>query len=258
LNRGYIHPYVRKEGDRAIPAIDFAGPLLNLIMFEVPVLAHASELNTNNTAGVTNFTVQQEGMKRLNEKLDYLDAQLKPGMPFTFADFGTRRRATLEHHRRILERIIERSPERLAGTSNVMFAKEFGIKYIGTMAHLWFQIHQQMTSRLVDSQKAALQAWADEYRGELGIALSDTLGFDMFLCDFDRYFALLFDGARQDSGDPFDWGHRLIAHYESLRINPMTKTAVWSDGLTSASLQPKLRTLLVKACVWMMISNLIS
>jgi nicotinate phosphoribosyltransferase len=232
LNRGYIHPYVHKEGEHVMPAIDFAGPLLNLIMFEVPVLAQVSELYTNNTTGMTGFTAGQEGMKRLDEKLDYLDAQLRPGLPFSFADFGTRRRAGVDHQRRVLERIIERCPQYLAGTSNVMFAKELGIKYIGTMAHLWFQIHQQLTQRLVDSQKAALQAWADEYRGELGIALSDTLGFDMFLCDFDRYFALLFDGARHDSGDPFDWGSRLIAHYKSLRINPMTKTAVWSDGLT--------------------------
>lgn len=232
LNRGYIHPYVRDEGGQKVPAIDFAGPLLNLISFEVPTLASVSELNTNHTAGVTGYTVQQEGMKRLDEKLDYLEAHIKTGMPFSFADFGTRRRAGLEHHRRLLERIIERCPRFLAGTSNLMFAKEFDVKYVGTMAHLWFQIHQQLTHRLADSQQAALQAWADEYRGELGIALSDTLGFDMFLCDFDRYFALLFDGCRQDSGDPFSWGHRLIDHYKSLRISPLTKTAVFSDGLT--------------------------
>jgi len=232
LNRGYIHPYVHKENGRKVPAIDFAGPLLNLISFEVPVLAIVSELYTKHTAGVTGFTVQQNGMKLLDEKLDYLEAHIKPGMLFSFADFGTRRRASLEHHHRVLERTIERCPRFLAGTSNVMFAKELGIKYIGTMAHLWFQIHQQMTSRLADSQQTALQAWADEYRGELGIALSDTLGFDMFLRDFDRYFALLFDGCRQDSGDPFDWGYRLIDHYKSLRINPLTKTAVFSDGLT--------------------------
>ena len=100
------------------------------------------------------------------------------------------------------------------------------------MAHLWFQIHQQLTYRLIDSQKAALQAWADEYRGELGIALSDTLGYKTFLCDFDRYFALLFDGCRHDSGNPIRWCEDLIAHYRKLRIDAKTKTAVFSDGLT--------------------------
>jgi nicotinate phosphoribosyltransferase len=111
-------------------------------------------------------------------------------------------------------------------------AKELGLKVIGTMAHEYLQAHQQLGPRLVDSQKAALQAWANEYRGELGIALSDVLGFRAFLKDFDRYFALLFDGCRHDSGDPIWWGEELIAHYNKLRIDPKTKSAVFSDGLT--------------------------
>jgi nicotinate phosphoribosyltransferase len=112
---------------------------------------------------------------------------------------------------------------------------KLGIKPIGTMAHEFFQAHQQLGPRLVDSQKVALQCWADEYRGELGIALSDTMGFDKFLKDFDRFFSLLFNGCRQDSGDPIEWTEKLIAHYKDMRIDPKTKSAVYSDGLTLES-----------------------
>ena len=227
LNRGHIHIYAKENK----LAIDLQGPLLNLICFEVPVLANVSELYTNHCGEVT-FNWQQEGKKRLIEKLDYLDSSLHRDMAFMFSDFGTRRRAGFDWHDNTIGRILDRCPQRFAGTSNVFFAKQFGISYIGTMAHLWIQIHQQLGPRLIDSQSAALQAWADEYRGELGIALSDTLGFEAFLVDFDRYFALLFDGCRHDSGDPVRWGEKLIDHYRHLRIDPKTKTAVFSDGLT--------------------------
>ena len=100
------------------------------------------------------------------------------------------------------------------------------------MAHEFVQAHQQLGPRLIDSQKVALQSWADEYRGELGIALSDTMGFDKFLKDFDRFFSLLFDGCRQDSGNPVQWADKLIAHYKGMRIDPRSKTAIFSDGLT--------------------------
>ena len=228
LNRDYIYPYKTEEGGLGI---DIAAPLLNAIPFEVPVLAIVSQLYTENS-GQTKFNWLLEGRKRLNEKMKYLDANLHRDMNFGFADFGTRRRADRNWHQELLGIIMETWPTYLIGTSNIHFAKEFGIKAIGTMAHLWFQIHQQLGSRLIDSQSTALQVWANEYRGELGIALSDTLGFDAFLVDFDRYFALLFDGCRHDSGDPIRWCEKLISHYKQLRIDPKTKTAVFSDGLT--------------------------
>jgi nicotinate phosphoribosyltransferase len=103
---------------------------------------------------------------------------------------------------------------------------KLGIKPIGTMAHEFFQAHQQLGPRLLDGQKAALQSWADECRGELGIALSDTMGVDKFLIDFDRFFSLLFDGCRQNSGNPICWTENLIAHHKKMRIDPKSKTAI--------------------------------
>lgn len=99
------------------------------------------------------------------------------------------------------------------------------------MAHEWIQAGQALTN-IRNSQKFMLQKWADEYRGELGIALSDTLGIDVFLRDFDSYFAKLFDGVRHASGGPIEMGEKVIAHYEKLKIDPMTKNIVFSDSLT--------------------------
>jgi nicotinate phosphoribosyltransferase len=94
--------------------------------------------------------------------------------------------------------------------------------------------HQQLGPRLIDSQIAALDCWVREYRGLLGIALTDCITMDAFLADFDLYFAKLFDGLRHDSGDPLEWAEKAIAHYEKLGIDPMSKTLVFSDGLDLA------------------------
>nr|MDA3903140.1 nicotinate phosphoribosyltransferase [Desulfuromusa sp.] len=100
------------------------------------------------------------------------------------------------------------------------------------MAHEWFQGWQAIT-RLSDAQKAALEGWVREYRGRLGIALTDCYSMDSFVRDFfDPYFGKLYDGLRHDSGSPFDWGEKAIAMYRQMGIDPLTKTLVFSDRLT--------------------------
>jgi len=113
----------------------------------------------------------------------------------------------------------------------VMLAKKFGLVAIGTMAHEYLQSYQAFDVRLRDFQKAALEDWVQEYRGDLGVALTDVVGMDAFLADFDLYFAKLFDGLRHDSGDPVEWGEKALAHYAKLRIDPHTKRLTFSDGL---------------------------
>jgi nicotinate phosphoribosyltransferase len=174
-------------------------------------LAIVSESYTE-ANGVPHANWMQEGRKRLHEKVNYLQNVIQPGQIFTFADFGTRRRAYYHWQEEVLKYLLSHCTDKLIGTSNIHFAMMLGTKPIGTMAHEFVQAHQRLGSRLVDSQKVALQAWADEYRGELGIALSDTMGSDKFLKDFDRFFSLLFDGCRQDSGSPVRWAEKLIAH----------------------------------------------
>jgi len=163
-----------------------------------------------------------EGIRGLEKEIPFIN--------YKYADFGTRRRHSRAYQELVLERLLRLTPNYFVGTSNVHFAKQFNVKPIGTMAHEWLQAFQALT-RVADSQKLALETWANEYRGDLGIALSDVVGFDAFLRDFDKYFSKLFDGCRHDSGDPFEWGDKLIEHYELMGINPHTKTAVFSDGL---------------------------
>ena len=227
LNRSHITAYAVDDNIY----IEISGPWLATILFETPVLAIVSELYTKYNP-TSEFIWQREGRKRLKDKVSWLQTNLHKDQKFYFSDFGTRRRASFKHQGEVLEYLAKHCPEKLVGTSNVYYAKKYNLRMIGTVAHEFFQAHQQLNTRLIDSQKAALQSWADEYRGELGIALSDTLGFDTFLCDFDRYFSLLFDGCRHDSGDPVQWCQKLINHYKYFRIDPATKKAVFSDGLT--------------------------
>ncbi|MEE9496796.1 MAG: nicotinate phosphoribosyltransferase [Desulfobacterales bacterium] len=230
LNRSYISIYIEDEQLK----INIEGPWLNTILYEIPVLATISELYSS-LHGVADNTWRQDGRKRLKDKVGLLNKAIVANQRFNFAEFGTRRRASYLWQEEVLKYLIGNCEGRLVGTSNSHFAMKLGIKPIGTMAHEFFQAHQQLGPRLVDSQKVALQCWADEYRGDLGIALSDTMGFDKFLKDFDRFFSLLFNGCRQDSGDPILWTEKLIAHYKKMRIDPRTKSAIYSDGLTLES-----------------------
>ncbi len=209
--------------------ITVRGPWLHTIPFEVPLLAMVNELYFRKIAPAPDL---EAGKEKLHEKLDKVRAARKAGIPFLFSDFGTRRRFSRDWQDELVGILKREVPESLSGTSNVLFAKKHGLTPIGTMAHEWIMAAQALGPRLVNSQKYALEHWAQEYRGDLGIALSDTVGFDAFLRDFDMYFAKLFDGCRHDSGDPFQWGDRLVAHYQSLRIDPSTKRAVFSDGLS--------------------------
>ena len=122
--------------------------------------------------------------------------------------------------------------------------RKFGLVAIGTMAHEYLQSYQAFDVRLRDFQKMALENWVQEYRGDLGVALTDVVGMDAFLADFDLYFAKLFDGLRHDSGDPVAWGEKALAHYAKLRIDAHTKRLTFSDGLdltTSFAHLPPLR-----------------
>ncbi|MEN8624711.1 nicotinate phosphoribosyltransferase [Psychrobacter proteolyticus] len=215
--------------------IDIEGPMIQAMFFEVFVLAIVNELYFN---ALSNDSVIEEGQRRLDAKVallhQYADAQTQYGQdtpPFIVADFGTRRRFSRRWQAHVVETIHKAEPKIVGGTSNVYLAKQLGMTPIGTMAHEFMQAFQALDVRLRDSQKAALEAWVHEYRGDLGIALTDVVGMDAFLRDFDLYFAKLFDGLRHDSGDPYIWGDKAIAHYEKLKIDPKTKILTFSDGL---------------------------
>ncbi|RYF81988.1 MAG: nicotinate phosphoribosyltransferase [Comamonadaceae bacterium] len=238
LNEKYIDIVPQPSGELEI---SIRGPWLHTILFEIPVLAIVNEVYFRNTQPQADFA---EGRRRLETKIGELQAagldELK------IADYGTRRRFSKEWHEEVLRTLnarlgavgaptsaaVQDAQPQLAGTSNVLYAMKLGLIPLGTMAHEYLQACQALGPRLRDSQIYGFEMWAREYRGDLGIALSDVYGMNAFLRDFDLYFCKLFDGARHDSGDPFQWGERMIAHYIANRVDPLTKTLIFSDGLT--------------------------
>jgi nicotinate phosphoribosyltransferase len=217
----YVHINADDKGDLHVR---IAGPWLHTILFEMPILQIISEVWSKDQG----LNYDDADARTFSKAVLLRDTDMK------VAEFGGRRRASVAAHRNALKILLKDCPNNITGTSNVMFAKEFGIKPIGTMAHEWLQAHQALY-RVADSQTMALENWAKEYRGNLGIALSDVIGLKYFLHDFDMFFSKLFDGTRQDSGDPFEYGEKMIDHYEKMGIDPKTKTIVFSDGLNVGS-----------------------
>lgn len=208
------------------------GPQVHVMAFEIFVLAIVNELHFRK---VPQAAALAEGRTRLERKMTLLREGLGRGSlrhGFEFFDFGVRRRFSGAWHREVVTTLMQHFPENFRGTSSVYLAKELGLRPIGTMAHEYLQTFQALDVQLRASQRAALETWVHEYRGDLGIALTDVIGMDAFLADFDLYLAKLFDGLRHDSGDPVVWGEKALAHYEKLRLDPHTKRLVFSDGLT--------------------------
>jgi nicotinate phosphoribosyltransferase len=226
MNSKYINvlPSPKDNGEIEIVV---KGPWLHTIMFEIPVLSIVNEVYFRATQKSPDYVL---GRARLEGKIDLVNAS-EDLRDLKIADYGTRRRFSRLWHEEVILTCKEKLGDHFAGTSNVYYAMKHGLLPLGTMAHEYLQAAQALGPRLRDSQTFAFETWAKEYRGDLGLALSDVYGFDAFLNDFDMYFCKLFDGARHDSGDPFDWGERLIKHYESNRVDPKSKILVFSDGL---------------------------
>jgi nicotinate phosphoribosyltransferase len=228
LNEKYITITPQANGEIDI---SIQGPWLHTIPFEIPVLAIVNEVYFRHAQPAPDMA---QARQRLHTKVNQLRGD---GLgELKIADYGTRRRYSKAWHEEVLRTLVDglgSGPQgQLAGTSNVLFAMQLGLTPLGTMAHEYLQACQALGPRLRDSQVFGFEMWAKEYRGDLGIALSDVYGMDAFLRDFDMYFCKLFDGARHDSGDPFEWGERLLAHYKNNRVDPLTKVLIFSDGLT--------------------------
>lgn len=215
------HIVIEQTGENL--QLHISGPWYKTILWEVPLLSMISELYFSTTGAQI---LSREAAKDLNvQKSEKLrDAGID------FAEFGTRRRFSAKNQEMVIKDILSVEGNTMIGTSNVHLAKKFGIKPIGTHAHEWFMFHAAEHG-YKRANMAAISAWSSVFRGHLGIALTDTYTTDLFLKSFDSVEARLFDGVRQDSGDPYLFIDKLVAHYQKLRINPLTKTIVFSDEL---------------------------
>jgi nicotinate phosphoribosyltransferase len=225
FQRRYIT--VETKGDDLV--IVARGPQIHVMGFEIYTLSIVNELYFRR------FPQQpalEEARRRLAEKISILESfKDDRAFPFEFFDFGTRRRFSRAWHDEVIATLAARLPRFFKGTSNVHLARKYDLVAIGTMAHEYLQTFQAVGVQLRQFQRAALENWVQEYRGDLGIALTDVVGMDAFLNDFDLYFAKLFEGLRHDSGDPVEWGEKALEHYRKLRIDARTKRLVFSDSL---------------------------
>jgi len=200
--------------------IEVTGYMHRITFWETMILAIVNEVYFDSISAFKDCDADA----RLQEKI-----ALSQDVSSPIFDFGTRRRRSYAWQWNVLRQLKSRMPC-FSGTSNVYLAREIGIPVVGTMAHEYISSMQAVVHPR-DSQKRALRLWLEEYEGRLGIALSDTLGLDAFLRDFDGYLARNYEGVRQDSGDPIAVGEKVVHHYLSLGIDPTTKKIVFSDSL---------------------------
>ena len=193
------------------------------ILWEVPLMAIISELFFKMTGAKP-----YDKAKRTQIADDKM--KIYSGLGLKIADFGTRRRYSFENQDDIVATLNKYAPNTFVGTSNVYLAMKYNTTPIGTHAHEWFMFHAAKFGYKI-ANKLALENWVNVYRGDLGIALSDTFTTEVFFRDFDTLYAKLFDGVRHDSGSPLEFADKTIEHYKKLRINPLSKTIVFSDAL---------------------------
>jgi nicotinate phosphoribosyltransferase len=193
------------------------------ILWEVPLMALICQLyyQLNNLERIPDAEVIGKAVQKI-EKFKELH--------ITVADFGTRRRHSYQVQSLVVEALKQHGSGTFIGTSNVQLAMLNQTKPIGTHAHEWFMFHAAKYGFKM-ANTLGLQHWVDVYRGDLGIALSDTYTTEIFFKQFDKMFSKLFDGIRHDSSDPIEFATKTINHYQSLGIDPLSKTIIFSDAL---------------------------
>lgn len=205
--------------------IEIEGPLFSVMQFEIYLLEIVNEVYFRMKYNYLDLV--DSARDRLQKKINCFEIGF---YDFKFAEFGCRRRLSREWQEYAVKRLLE--TKQCVGTSNVYLAMKYNCTPIGTYAHEFVQMYQGIPGvTLAYTNKMAMDEWFEEYQGDNGTALTDTLGTDLFLRDFNKLQAMCYTGVRHDSGDPFEWGEKIIAHYYKLGIDPKTKTLLFSDGL---------------------------
>ena len=221
--RDYVSTGLSEDGELSVIV---RGPLFSAMQFEIYLLEIVNEVY---------FRLRYDYNVLLASAIERLDrkiADFRAGKyTFTFAEFGCRRRLSREWEKIVVRRFAGET-DALVGTSNVYLAWKLGLTPIGTYAHEFVQMYQGIGSiPLGYTNHYALEDWYDEYRGDNGTALTDTITTDLFLLDFNRAMVNNFNGVRHDSGDPYEWGEKMIKHYERYGADPKTKLLLFSDSL---------------------------
>ncbi|MBQ8540821.1 MAG: nicotinate phosphoribosyltransferase [Clostridia bacterium] len=220
--RKYVTCYKNPDGELFI---EIVGPLFSVMQFEVYLLEIVNEVYFRMKYDYS--TLVSSAQEKLDEKIKAIN---EGKYTFRFAEFGCRRRLSREWQDHVVKELL--NTDACVGTSNVYLAMKYGCRPIGTYAHEYVQMYQGIPGvTLAYTNKLAMEEWFEEFQGDNGTALTDTLGTALFLKDFDKLQAMCYTGVRHDSGDPIQWGEMIIDHYQSLGIDPRGKTLLFSDSL---------------------------
>ena len=222
-----IRDYVTvKLSDGGILEVEVDGPLFSAMQFEIYLLEIINEVYFRMSYDYE--VLRKSAEERLDEKIKALNDGT---YTFTFAEFGARRRLSREWEEVVIKRLVSETKS-CVGTSNVYFAMKYNITPIGTYAHEYVQMYQGIDEiPLAYTNHYAMKDWYDEYQGDNGTALTDTITTDLFLRDFNRSMVNNYTGVRHDSGDPYEWGEKIINHYKKYGADPKTKLLLFSDSL---------------------------
>lgn len=205
-------------------AIKISGLWTETILFETLILSIINEVYFLKTQPNPDKAI---GISKLDSKIEKLKAL---NIPFKFMEFGTRRRYSQNWQENVVLKLKKEASDFLIGTSNIDLARRLNLPLLGTQAHEMFSFHQSLSYE--ECHKITLKNWVREYSPNLLIALSDIYSTEAFLKDMSIEHAKLFQGLRQDSGDPYVWVNKVIKFYKEKGIDPMDKIALFSDGLT--------------------------
>ena len=221
--RDYVETGLSPEGELSIVV---RGPLFSAMQFEIFLLEIVNEVYFRMRYDYE--TLRKSAEERLDAKIRAFN---EGRYTFTFAEFGCRRRLSREWEDVVVHRLATET-KNCVGTSNVYLAMKYNLTPIGTYAHEYVQMYQGIDEiPLAYTNHYALEDWYEEYKGDNGTALTDTITTDLFLLDFNRSMVNNFTGVRHDSGDPYAWGEKIIAHYRSYGVDPRTKLLLFSDSL---------------------------
>ena len=221
--REYVTAELAENGELEVVV---RGPLFSAMQFEIFLLEIINEVYFRLKY---DYSVLLDSAK---EKFEKKIADFKSGKyTFKFAEFGCRRRLSREWEDEVVRRLATET-DNCIGTSNVYLAMKYNLTPIGTYAHEFVQMYQGIDSiPLAYTNHYAMKDWYDEYDGDNGTALTDTITTDLFLLDFNRSNVNNYSGVRHDSGDPYEWGEKIIAHYKKYGVDPKSKLLLFSDSL---------------------------
>ena len=221
--RDYVSVELKDDGELSV-IVD--GPLFSAMQFEIFLLEIINEVYFRMKYDYA--VLRKSAEERLNKKIELMNDGT---YTFRFAEFGCRRRLSREWEDEVVRRLVTETTNCI-GTSNVYLAMKYNVIPVGTYAHEFVQMYQGIDRiPLAYTNYYAMKDWYAEYEGDNGTALTDTITTDLFLLDFDRSMVNNYTGVRHDSGDPFDWGEKMITHYKHNGVDPATKQLLFSDSL---------------------------